>query len=246
MIEILTDMPAGVLGFRASGKVTAEDYQDVLAPAVEGALLNYPKLRLYYDIAPDFESYEFAAMWEDAKIGLRHLTAWRRIAVVCDLNWLKLTMRGFGWLVPCPFRIYPRERMAEARDWISDPGTSGLIANLDPETAVLTLEPHGQLEKEDFEQLNVQVDAFLEEHEALNGIMISTKSFPGWDGIDAMLAHLKFVRDHQRQVKHVAIVTDGRILSHFPALARAFVSAEVKHFPAGEEEAALSWMQGGA
>ncbi|MHC4381048.1 MAG: SpoIIAA family protein, partial [Planctomycetota bacterium] len=132
MIEIVEGLPLGVLGFRAHGKVTAADYRDVLAPAVEGALVNEPHLRLLYDIGPDFEGFEVGAMWEDAKIGLRQLTSWRRIAVVCDMSWLKLTMRGFGWMVPCPFRIYPREKMAEAMDWIADPGTSGLVATLDP------------------------------------------------------------------------------------------------------------------
>ena len=37
MIEELKDMPAGVIGFEASGKLAAEDYRDVVLPALERA-----------------------------------------------------------------------------------------------------------------------------------------------------------------------------------------------------------------
>ena len=38
MITQMTDLPDGVLGFEASGKVTGDDYSEVLVPAVEAAL----------------------------------------------------------------------------------------------------------------------------------------------------------------------------------------------------------------
>jgi hypothetical protein len=38
MIEIMTGFPDGVPGFDATGKVTAEDYETVLVPAVEDML----------------------------------------------------------------------------------------------------------------------------------------------------------------------------------------------------------------
>ena len=38
MIERLTDMPAGTLGFRAAGDIEREDYDDVLVPELHRAL----------------------------------------------------------------------------------------------------------------------------------------------------------------------------------------------------------------
>jgi hypothetical protein len=35
MIEIINDLPQNVEGFHATGKVTKEDYEKVLMPAVE-------------------------------------------------------------------------------------------------------------------------------------------------------------------------------------------------------------------
>ncbi len=37
MIKELTDVPAGVIGFEATGKLQAEDYRDVVLPALERA-----------------------------------------------------------------------------------------------------------------------------------------------------------------------------------------------------------------
>ena len=33
MISELSDLPSGVIGFEASGKIAAEDYRDVILPA---------------------------------------------------------------------------------------------------------------------------------------------------------------------------------------------------------------------
>ena len=35
MIETINDIPENVVGFRATGKVTKEDYEKVLMPAVD-------------------------------------------------------------------------------------------------------------------------------------------------------------------------------------------------------------------
>jgi hypothetical protein len=53
------------------------------------------------------------------------------------------------------------------------------------------------------------------------------------------------VRDHHRRVRKVAVVTDSPIGSVAEHLASHFVSAEIKHFPAGESEAAKQWILGG-
>ncbi len=38
------------------------------------------KIRLLYHVTSDFEKYEIGAMWDDAKVGLQHLTSWQRVA----------------------------------------------------------------------------------------------------------------------------------------------------------------------
>lgn len=55
-----------------------------------------------------------------------------------------------------------------------------------------------------------------------------------------MAAHFRFVRDHHKRVKKVAVVTDSALGSVAERLASHFVSAEIKQFPAGGTEAAIA------
>jgi hypothetical protein len=59
-----------------------------------------------------------------------------------------------------------------------------------------------------------------------------------------MAAHFRFVRDHHTRIKKVAVVTDAVLGTVAEKLASHFVAATIKHFPAGEVEAARRWILG--
>ena len=75
MIEQIAGLPPGTLGFRASGQVTATDYERVVVPDIEAAFAVNRKLRLLYHIGPEFTGFEPGAMWEDAMLGFPALQA---------------------------------------------------------------------------------------------------------------------------------------------------------------------------
>ena len=70
MISLIADLPGNILGFRASGIVTGEDYEKVLVPALEEKLGEVQKVHLLYQLDEGFEKFDLGAMWEDAKVGL--------------------------------------------------------------------------------------------------------------------------------------------------------------------------------
>jgi len=88
MIRVLDGLPAGVLGFEASGKLTADDYTQVLAPALEAAA-RAGKIRILLDFSGDFGGMEAGAIWQDLKMGVRDWNAWERIALVTDHDWMR-------------------------------------------------------------------------------------------------------------------------------------------------------------
>jgi hypothetical protein len=118
MIETLHDLPDNVLGFVCHGEVTRKDYDTVLVPAVDEALKTLNKLRLYYETAGDFSSIEPSAVWEDAKVGIEHMTRWEKFAVVTDVAWIAHTMRFFSFLMPGEMKVFPPAEAAKARQWI--------------------------------------------------------------------------------------------------------------------------------
>jgi hypothetical protein len=110
---------------------------------------------------------------------------------------------------------------------------------------VLVITPTGPLEKKDFERLTSAVDPFLAEKGNLTGLVVRTNSFPGWKSFDALKSHLKFVGDHHKKVKRVAVVTDSKIGEIVPNIAKHFVAAEIKHFGFDQKEEAMRWIEGG-
>ena len=82
MIRVLDDMPDGVLGFEATGKLTADDYTKVLAPALAAAAAGGAKIRVVLDFTGEFDGMEAGAVWQDLKTGIQDWHAWDRIALV--------------------------------------------------------------------------------------------------------------------------------------------------------------------
>jgi hypothetical protein len=120
MVERIDDMPPGTIGFRASGKLTLEDYRDVLVPTLRGAV-EAGEVRMLF-VLSDFEELQPRAWLEDAKTGvelgfLKH-SAWKRSAIVSDAEWVKKAMRMFAWMTPGEVEVYDLDQEEEARAWV--------------------------------------------------------------------------------------------------------------------------------
>jgi SpoIIAA-like len=118
MIEALDGFPAKVLAFACKGHVTKRDYETVLIPAVEEGLKKQGKMRLYYQVGPDFSGIDPGAMWDDFKVGIEHVLRWERIAVVADVDWIRHTIRAFSFLIPAKVKVFQVDEAAKAREWI--------------------------------------------------------------------------------------------------------------------------------
>ena len=114
--------------------------------------------------------------------------------------------------------------------------------HLDPATSILLVKPHSALDKNDFVEMAKAVDPQIEAHGDLAGLIIEAPHFPGWDSFGALVSHMRFIRDHEKHVKKIAVVTDSHLGDVAERLTSHFVSAQIKHFPAGEVEQARSWI----
>ena len=117
-----------------------------------------------------------------------------------------------------------------------------LKVELDKENAIAILEPHGALSKEDFDNAAAVIDPFIEETGKLNGIVIYTESFPGWENFAGLSEHMVFIKNHHREIKRLAFVTDARVLDYAKAIAEPFIEAEIKVFPFAELDEAKQWV----
>ena len=118
--------------------------------------------------------------------------------------------------------------------------------DLDTANSIVVVRPQSRLDKEDFVDLAKAVDPQIEKVGNLAGVILDVPSFPGWDNLGSMISHFRFVRDHHKHVKKVAVVTDSPLGDFAEHLASHFVSAEIKHFPAGQTDAARQWIVDGS
>ena len=121
MLRILHDMPPGTVGVEATGRVTDEDYRNVLAPALEGgSQSDTPErsLRLLYVLGDGLDGHSAGTAWEDTKLWTKHLRDWNRVAIVSDEDWLENAMKAFSWLMPGEVKVFETDEVREAKAWL--------------------------------------------------------------------------------------------------------------------------------
>jgi hypothetical protein len=120
MLTIINDLPDNVLGVSGEGKITGKDYETVLIPAIAEKFKTNKKLRMLYHLGVNFTGFDLSAMLDDAKMGMKHLSAWDRIALVSDHEMMNTFAKFFGHMLSCELRIYKNAEMGEAKKWITE------------------------------------------------------------------------------------------------------------------------------
>ena len=121
MIERMDGLPEGVIGLRASGNLTRQEYKNVLEPALKEAIDSVEARVLF--VLPDFDGLEARAWLEDIKTGLRlelaQRSAWKKLAVVTGVDWIGKAMHLFAWAMPGELAVYEMDQLEEAKDWVA-------------------------------------------------------------------------------------------------------------------------------
>ncbi len=109
---------------------------------------------------------------------------------------------------------------------------------------MLIVTPEGPLSSEDFETVSREVDPYIQRKGNLSALVIEAPSFPGWKDFGGLISHFRFVHDHHRKIKRVAVISNSKFLSIAPHLVTHFVAAQIRHFPENERQAAFDWARG--
>lgn len=119
MIEVLPDMPDGVTGIRVSSRLRGDELREI-RPVLEETLKN-GEVRIVEVIAPDYEGFGPGGLVEDLKLGLgtvlAHHSAFKRIAVVSDKEWVAHTIHALAWMVPGEIAVFGLGELDRAKVW---------------------------------------------------------------------------------------------------------------------------------
>jgi len=119
MIELLPDMPEGVTGIRVSGRLRGDELRD-LKPTIE-ELVRTGEIRIVEVIASDYEGFGPGGLIEDLKLGfgtvLPHHSAFKRIAVVSDKDWVAHVLHALAWMIPGDLAVFRLDELERAKEW---------------------------------------------------------------------------------------------------------------------------------
>ncbi len=118
MIEVLTDLPDGVTGIRVSGRLSGDDLR-AFEPKMQD-LLGTGEIR-FVEVIDDYAGFGPGGLAEDMKLGFgllfKHHSAFTRIAVVTDADWIKHTLHVMAWMVPGELEIFGLSDLERAVEW---------------------------------------------------------------------------------------------------------------------------------
>jgi hypothetical protein len=119
MLQRLEDAPDGVIAIEASGTVTADDYHQILDPALDEAASAGRPIRLLYVLGADFHGYTFGAAFADAGES-RRMGDIERMAVVTDVGWVRDAIGLFRLAMPSRLRVFSLAERAAATSWVGE------------------------------------------------------------------------------------------------------------------------------
>jgi len=126
MIEILPESHDNVLAVRGCGKLTDEDYKEVLIPRLDTLSKEYPKLGFLFEMDDDFEGWDFDAALTYAKFGFKHRDDFDRVAAVCGPTWVNLGMKLQSLFTNADVETFSCGERSDALKWIEgEPTESG-------------------------------------------------------------------------------------------------------------------------
>jgi SpoIIAA-like len=119
VIELLPDMPEGVTGIRVSGRLRGNELRK-FKPTIEEPLKS-GEIRIVEVIAPDYEGFGPGGFVEDLKLGLGtvlpHYSAFKRIAIVSDKDWVAHVLHALAWMIPGDLAVFGLDELEQAKDW---------------------------------------------------------------------------------------------------------------------------------
>ncbi|MGH7556493.1 MAG: STAS/SEC14 domain-containing protein [Gemmatimonadota bacterium] len=116
MIEILDKSHGPVIGIRASGKISGEEFDPVLE-RLERVVAEHGKVRLLVHVER-LGTFSPGAFRDDARFSIEHAKDVERVAVVADGFLFGPYIKTASKLVPGEVRRFKSKELDEAWEWI--------------------------------------------------------------------------------------------------------------------------------
>lgn len=80
MIHYLPNLPANIVGFKATGEITEKDFTETVMPKVKALIEKTDTLNYLLVLDTPLKNFTLGACMKDAMMGIKHLTKWNKAA----------------------------------------------------------------------------------------------------------------------------------------------------------------------
>ncbi len=120
MITQIENLPSNLVGFKANGEVTENDFTEVVMPKVKELIEKTGKLNYLLVLDTSIKNFTMGAWMKDALMGIQHLTKWNRAAIVTDVEGIRTFTSIFSLALPGEFKGFEHKDLQTAVDWASE------------------------------------------------------------------------------------------------------------------------------
>jgi hypothetical protein len=119
MIKVSPESKGNILILSAVGKLTDQDYKNIIIPRLESIIREHGKARLLLDMGDEFHGWEAAALWDDANFGLTHRNDFEKMGVIGGPKWVEWGLKIAALAISGEIREFSSNEREEALRWIN-------------------------------------------------------------------------------------------------------------------------------
>ena len=117
----MKDLPPHVVGVRALGNVSKDDYEQTLVPAIEKAARESGSINFLMLLETNISNFTYGAWMQDAKMSLKHYGKWHKVAIVTDQKVIEKISQLLSFVSPAEVKGFPVSDVELAKVWVALP-----------------------------------------------------------------------------------------------------------------------------
>ncbi|MGL4714183.1 MAG: STAS/SEC14 domain-containing protein [Shewanella sp.] len=81
-------------------------------------LQDHATIRLWYEFSSEFEGISVAAIWDDAILGLFHLSDFSRVVMIVNTTQTSAMVNALACMLPRPVKVFSAHEQTAAKAWL--------------------------------------------------------------------------------------------------------------------------------
>ncbi len=118
MLELMKESEGKIVVFRATGKLSRKDYDEVLGPRLEDLARQFGRVRALVYMDDGFKGWNLPAAWANTKLDMRYRADLEKVAIVGAPGWEERCVRMAGLLMKGELRTFRADQLPAAWDWV--------------------------------------------------------------------------------------------------------------------------------